>query len=130
MLSPASAAFTMAKKILIVDDEESILYLLQQMLRKQNYIILSANSYEKAKMLVKEYDGLIDLLITDIYLSNNFNGIGLHNEIETYYPLIKTLYISGDINALDNFKEIHSEDLLIKPFDVEKFNKKIQELLK
>jgi hypothetical protein len=54
----------------------------------------------------------------------------LHNEIETYYPLIKTLYISGDINALDRFKEIHSENLLIKPFDVEKFNKKIQELLK
>jgi len=118
------------KTILIVDDEESIVYLLQQMLRKQNYIILSANSYEKAKILVKEYDGLIDLLITDVYLSNNFNGIGLRHEIETYYPLIKTLYISGDINTLDSFKEIHSENLLIKPFDVKEFIKKIQKLLK
>lgn len=118
------------KTILIVDDEVSMLYVLKQVLKDQQYTILSADSYEKAKIFCKEYDGVIDLLITDIHLGNNHNGVELSKEIELFYPLIKILYISGDISISDKFKELNSENLLTKPFDFKKFNERIKDILK
>jgi PAS domain S-box-containing protein len=118
------------KTLLIVDDEESMLYLLKQILKNQNYTILLANSYDKAKIFAKEYAGLIDLLITDINLGHNQTGVQLSNDIEKYYPLMKTFYISGDLCAIDNYEEVNSKNILFKPFDFKEFNEKIQKLLK
>lgn len=119
------------KTILIVDDETTMLHLLKQLLSNK-YTLLLANTFEKAKIFTKEYDGLIDLLIADIHLGNgsNKNGIQLSKEIENYYPLIKKIFITGDISIKDEYKELNSEILFIKPFDFNKFNKKVQELLK
>jgi two-component system response regulator PilR (NtrC family) len=105
-------------KILIVDDEESILDLLSVVFAKEGYSVSKAMSAAKAFELIDKND--FDLIITDIKLPEK-SGMDIldyvHKEKAETPVVMITAY--GTIKqAVEAFK-MGAVDYVMKPFDVE-----------
>jgi CheY-like chemotaxis protein len=79
-------------RILVLDDDESALAGIVELLRDSGYLTTGASSYDAAKRLL----GLepYDLLITDVRL-RGFNGLNLVRQIRRDRPEIGIIIISG-----------------------------------
>lgn len=107
----------MAKKILIVDDSESIREVVSFTLENEGYNILSANDGKDA---LKHLDGQsIDLVITDLHMPN-MNGIDLIKEIRNMdsYKRIPILFLTTESQATkkQEAKDAGATGWIIKPF--------------
>jgi len=80
--------------VLIVEDEASILKLVQTVLERLGYHALTASTPGKAMALAEEHAGAIDLLITDVVMPE-MNGRELAENLQAHYPDIKVLFMSG-----------------------------------
>jgi predicted regulator of Ras-like GTPase activity (Roadblock/LC7/MglB family)/DNA-binding response OmpR family regulator len=119
------------KRVLVVDDEEDMLWMLQRNLNKgmENVEILAAKSGEEALALLS--DRSVDLVITDINMPG-MSGLDLLVEINNQFPgtgvIIMTAYPS---NAYEN-KAMMSGSLrfIEKPFDIKEVRSIVEEVLK
>jgi len=118
------------KRILVVDDEEDVLWMLQKQLNKgmKNVEILAAGSGEKALDILEETN--INLVITDINMPG-INGLDLLIEIKNLYPetgvMIMTAYPSSGFK--DRAMVNGSLKFIEKPFDINDLRKQVQEVL-
>lgn len=80
--------------VLVVEDELSILVLCDHMLKSQGYRVLTANTPGEAIRVAKAHLGKIDLLLTDVVLTE-MNGLDLANKLLPLYPDMKRLFMSG-----------------------------------
>lgn len=118
------------KRVLVVDDEEDMLWMLQRNLNKgmKNVEILSAKSGEKALDILSEKQ--IDLVITDINMPG-ISGLDLLMEINDKYPqtgvIIMTAYPSS---AYENQAMLSGSLRFIeKPFDIKEVRIIVEEVL-
>ena len=112
----------MNSKILIIDDEKDICYLISEILQDEKFITESVfNSSEAIKKLETFRP---DLIILDVWLGPNseLDGIELLKNIMTINPLIPVIVITGHgtvdmaVNAIKN----GAYDFIEKPFNSEK----------
>lgn len=80
--------------VLVVEDEDSILQLCKRMLTELGYCVLTANTPEEAINMVGTHDKEIHLLLTDVVMPK-MNGRDLAEHLQSVYPAIKTLFMSG-----------------------------------
>jgi|GEM_PF-871682 len=80
--------------VLLAEDEDVVLSMGVEILEGLGYAVLAADSPAAALRLAGEYDGPIDLLITDIIMPG-MNGRELAERVQALRPAIKVLYISG-----------------------------------
>ncbi|MEI6209259.1 MAG: PAS domain S-box protein [Desulfuromonadales bacterium] len=80
--------------ILLVEDEQAILNITQMVLSKQGYNVLAANSPLEAIRFAGEHTSEIHLLMTDVVMPE-MNGRDLAKKLQTLYPDLKCLYMSG-----------------------------------
>jgi DNA-binding NtrC family response regulator len=80
-------------KVLVVDDDPSILHLVKELLFAYEYQPILASSGEEALEIASKQTP-IDLLLTDIKMPG-INGIALAKQFSTLYPDIKVLFMSG-----------------------------------
>ena len=119
------------KRVLVVDDEEDMLWMLQRNLNKgmKDVEILAAKSGEEALALLS--DKSVNLVITDINMPG-MSGLDLLIEINNRFPgtgvIIMTAYPS---NAYEN-KAMMSGSLrfIEKPFDIKVVRAIVEEVLK
>jgi len=117
------------EKILIVDDEKSILELLNMVFKKQGYSVENALSAEKAIQLLDEDD--FDLVLTDVKLPKK-SGMDILKYIRENKPQIPVVMITayGTIKrAVEAFKA-GAVDYVLKPFDVEELKIIVEKGLK
>jgi len=104
------------KRILVVDDEESLLAVLSQILEKSGYVVTTAVSGEIAWELFTA--GSFPLVIADIVLPG-LNGIELLQRIKQLRPdtqvIIMTSYASFD--TVSQALHYGAYDYLMKPFE-------------
>jgi DNA-binding NtrC family response regulator len=81
--------------VLVVDDDPSILCLIDELLSANEYRTILASSCEEALEIASKQNS-IDLLLTDIDMSG-INGIVLAKQFCNLYPTIKVLFMSGFI---------------------------------
>jgi signal transduction histidine kinase/CheY-like chemotaxis protein len=79
--------------VLLVDDEPDVVELLKEMLEHKGYTIVTANP-GNAILLAEEYNGRIDLLLTDVMMPE-MNGCELAQKIKAIIPSLKVLFMSG-----------------------------------
>ena len=112
----------MNSKVLIIDDEKDICYLISEILQDEKFITESVlNSSEAIKKLETFRP---DLIILDVWLGPNseLDGIELLKKIMTINPLIPVIVITGHgtvdiaVNAIRN----GAYDFIEKPFNSEK----------
>ncbi|HOA06736.1 MAG TPA: ATP-binding protein [Spirochaetota bacterium] len=116
--------------ILLVEDEIPILNACTEMLQRLNYHVLYTSSPLKAISIAKEYQGSIDLLITDVIMPE-MNGKDLSGKIAELHPGIKHLFMSGytaDIIAHHGVLE-DGVNFLQKPFSLSRFSLKLEEIM-
>ncbi|MCF8050305.1 MAG: PAS domain S-box protein [Desulfobacterales bacterium] len=80
--------------VLVVEDEGSILILTRKMLEGLGYTVLTAGIPGDALRLAEGHVGKIHLLITDVVMPE-MNGRDLAGQLQTYYPDLKCLFMSG-----------------------------------
>ncbi|MGK2907873.1 MAG: PAS domain S-box protein [Desulfuromonadales bacterium] len=80
--------------VLVVEDETSILTLIEEMLNDFGYKVLAANSPAEALDIANTHPGEIHLLITDVVMPG-MNGRVLAGRLQSMHPQLKCLYMSG-----------------------------------
>lgn len=110
----------MAKKILVVDDEELITKSLLKLLNKEGYNAIIARSGKEAIEKIKEE---FDLIICDVRMPE-MDGIETIKQIRVYLEksnrkLIPEVLITGyaDVDKYDIAMDLEVTDYLYKPFD-------------
>ena len=80
--------------ILVVEDDELLRSLVVRLLDSPGYDVLEAESADAALRLVAQYQGKIDLLLTDVVMPS-ISGGELAERIRALLPEIKVLFMSG-----------------------------------
>ncbi len=108
-------------KILIIDDEKDICYLISEILKDEKYITDHALNSDQA---IEKFNQLNpDLIILDVWLSNSkLDGIDLLDEFKLTKPNVPIIIISGHGTVDMAVKAIKSGayDFLEKPFNSDK----------
>ncbi|MCK5537029.1 MAG: response regulator [Bacteroidales bacterium] len=107
----------MEKKILVVDDSESIREILKSLLEEENFLVEVAEDGLKGLDKVKSND--YDLILTDLHMPN-LDGIGFINEARKLENCKRTpiLFLTTETQqeAKDKAKEAGATGWIIKPF--------------
>ena len=116
--------------ILLVEDEEAILEITAMILTELGYCLLKANSPGEALQRAYDYSGEIDLLITDVIMPE-MNGRDLANNLCSYYPQLKSLFMSGYTADIISHQGVLDEGVqfIQKPFRMNELAAKVREVL-
>jgi PAS domain S-box-containing protein len=118
------------KKILIVDDDDSVREVVSEQLTSLGYdAIQASNGPEALEVLARVPD--VDLLFTDIVMSGGLNGREVAEEARKMCPGLSVLFTSGYFEgALVRDGALESGvRLLVKPYRKSELAKKIVEVL-
>lgn len=116
--------------VLVVEDEASVGELVKGMLEDQGYRILLSGTTSDALLFASEYDGPIDLLLTDVVMPA-MNGRELYQRIAALHPEIKVLFMSGYTHDIIAHHNVIDEGInfIQKPFTMEALTGKVREAL-
>ncbi|HVN48006.1 MAG TPA: PAS domain S-box protein [Bacteroidota bacterium] len=116
--------------ILVVEDEPDLIHFVTVALEDYGYKVLSVVSPLDALTLCQEHQQHIDLLITDVIMPE-MNGKELTDHVQSLYPQIKTLYMSGYTADIIARRGILDDDIefLQKPFTPQALAQKVRILL-
>jgi two-component system, cell cycle sensor histidine kinase and response regulator CckA len=81
--------------ILLVEDEAAVRDLARQVLELGGYTVLEATRGSEALLHCQQYQGAIDLLLTDVIMPGGLNGRELAEQVRAVSPGVKVLYMSG-----------------------------------
>ncbi|HEX9462868.1 MAG TPA: response regulator [Alphaproteobacteria bacterium] len=103
------------RTILVVDDDEDVLFTARTYLEDQGYEVLQATNGAAGLELLKG-DTKIDLLFTDIVMPGGMDGFELVRQAKQVRPKLRVLYTSGFFKEMPAVgREMHGE-LLPKPW--------------
>ncbi len=116
--------------ILLVEDEPAILDIERLMLENLGYSVLVASTPNEAIRMAREYEGKIQLLVTDVIMPE-MNGRELANNLVSLCPGIKLLFMSGYTGDLIAHHGVLDDgvNFIEKPFSVQRLAAKVREAL-
>jgi two-component system, cell cycle sensor histidine kinase and response regulator CckA len=123
-------SFSGDEKILLVEDEEKITYLITEILLQYGYKVTSFNNGHQALDEFEIDPDQFDLIITDMYMPQ-MTGKELIQKIMTIRADIPVILCSGD-SYLSNIEDIRTNSrfvLLKKPFLVDELMKVIRNII-
>lgn len=124
----------MAKRILVIDDEELIIKSLKKLLEKNGFIVFVAKRGEDALIIAE--DEKFDLIVADIRMPG-LNGVetirGIYENLrKANCKTIPTIFITGytDEEIEQKARALNPIAYIYKPFDIPELVDKITEVLK
>lgn len=115
-------------KVLVVDDNRDLADIIQSVLEDEGMEVMSANDGIEGYTAYLHFKP--DLVITDIQMPGG-TGIEMMGHIRAHNPMIKTVYMSGEIEAyrpaLEREKKRYPVTFFRKPFSLESLTKLISE---
>ncbi|WP_320040430.1 sigma-54 dependent transcriptional regulator [uncultured Desulfobacter sp.] len=120
---------TAAHKILIVDDDASILEVLGERLSASNFKVLKAKDAAGAEQILKGKNG-VDLLVSDIKMPGK-SGMELFTDIRQALPDLPVIFLTahGTIPDAVEAMKLGAADYIAKPFDGKDLIKKINTVM-
>jgi PAS domain S-box-containing protein len=115
--------------VLLAEDDEVLRNFIVQVLRRNGYQVLEANSGEQAIEVAHAFDGTIDLLLSDFVMAS-LSGRDLALSLLGSRPDLRVLLISGNEEAvvLDGL-ETDVASFLAKPFKPSELIDRVAQLL-
>jgi DNA-binding NtrC family response regulator len=110
----------MSKKILVIDDEQLILFAVERGLSTEGYFISKAQNLQQLNTALK--DAPFDLLITDLYMEEA-SSADIIEMVKKTSPSVKVVRMSGSININDY------SDFIEKPFRIDELREKVRDIL-
>ena len=116
-------------KILIVDDEINIRFVLSAMLKKEGYAVASAADGLEALQFLKT--GRIDVVVTDLKMPH-LDGMGLLNRITEQFPEVPVIIITayGTVATAVEALKKGALDYITKPFELDDLKHVISKAVK
>jgi two-component system cell cycle sensor histidine kinase/response regulator CckA len=116
--------------VLLVEDEEGVRDFAARALTMRGYKVLQASSGDEALELLRQHEGVLDLLVTDV-LMPGMDGPTLAKTVRGLNPTLKVLFISGYPddklqNTGDRPEDFH---FLAKPFSLKQLTSKVKDVL-
>lgn len=104
-------------KILIVDDNRNLAFLLRQRLEDEGHEVATAHSAEEGFAAFLKFAPT--LVLTDISMGE-VDGFEFVRRIRSHNPRVRTIYMTGEVqryqNELDMERRAHCAQVLEKPF--------------
>ncbi|WP_173201558.1 hybrid sensor histidine kinase/response regulator [Geobacter sp. SVR] len=125
----ATAPLSGTGRILLVEDEEMLLWSTTRLLEEIGYTVIQADSPEKALAFCEQNEAF-DLILTDVVMPG-INGRDMVERIRAIKPGVKVLFMSGytaDLVARRGIVE-SGMHFISKPLDMKQLNDKIGQLL-
>ncbi len=118
------------EKILLVEDEPSVLRFMRKALDELGYAVLEAANGEEALRVSEEQEDAADLLVTDVVMPQ-MDGRTLVERMRDRHPQLKVLYVSGyaDVETISPADFGQRADFLQKPFSSGALAHKVRALL-
>lgn len=116
-------------KILIVEDESSLLELTQRSLEKEHYIVESAPDYHTALRKIEDYE--YDLILLDIMLPDG-NGLDLLRHLKAIGKQSNVIILSAKDSIEDKVEglDLGADDYLPKPYHLVELNARIKSVIR
>jgi DNA-binding response OmpR family regulator len=117
------------KKILLVEDDNSLSFLLADNLEQSGYKVVVAADGEKAWNIFCKHD--FDLVVCDVMLPR-LDGFSLGEKMKQKNPEIPLIYLSARGEKDDRIKglKLGADDYMTKPFSIEELELRILIALK
>ena len=119
---------TEAKRILIVDDEQSMCEMLAILLKKEGLEVRSAGSRAEAADLLRQ--GPVDLVLTDVQLPDG-DGLEILRHVKSASPetavVVMTAYGTAEMAVAA--RKLGAEAYILKPFDVDELRIVVRDAL-
>ncbi|MFL5495294.1 MAG: PAS domain S-box protein [Gemmatimonadales bacterium] len=116
--------------VLLVEDEDLVRQLTREILLRNGFRVLEAADGAEALRLVRQYDGQIDLMVTDVVMPR-MSGNELVGHARPLRPDMRVLYVSGySEEAIARHGQLtEGVELLSKPFTPGVLTAKIRQIL-
>lgn len=115
--------------ILLVEDEDTVRKVIERLLDKLGYHVLSARSAEEAIELFDERDEELDLVLTDVVMPG-LTGVEMAEVLKERRPDMRFLFTSGYTSKeLGGNPQAPPEPFLPKPFSMEELSRSVEEAL-
>ena len=104
-------------KILLVDDDDSVLRMMQLALEKNDFdVVAAANVTEALNQIVAQH---FDILITDLHMPNAGDGFAVVTAMRHSQPEAFTVVLSGfpDVQEAMAAILLQADEVLAKPFE-------------
>ncbi|OLO29008.1 DNA-binding response regulator [Alkalihalophilus pseudofirmus] len=108
---------TYTKRILVVEDDESISDIISYSLRKEGYFVKCAFTGEEAYSLMESMQP--NLILLDVMLPDT-NGFDICKQIVQNYPHLPIIMLTARNDIVDKILglELGADDYITKPFDI------------
>ncbi|MBF0331774.1 MAG: response regulator [Candidatus Omnitrophica bacterium] len=115
----------MAKRILIADDEPTVVALAKEKLEEQGYVVATARNGKEAWEIIQ--NAPVDLIVTDVIMPM-MDGVDLYKEIKKTPRLagIPIVIITDNRIFRESFQTLGVEHFLPKPLDATKLIHKVE----
>lgn len=116
--------------ILLIDDEPMLSKISKEILESLGYEVLVASSPREAIHIAQEFEGTIDLLVTDVVMPE-MNGRDLYQNLKTILPKLKVLFMSGyTVNIIADNGVINDDVYFLqKPFTRNELAVKVRQII-
>ena len=114
-----------AKKILIVEDNVVLRFVLAEFLRDAGFAVVEASSGDEARSFLNTPNS-VSLVFTDVHMPGETDGITLARIVTDALPQVKVVVTSGELSRLKAPKGI---PFVPKPYDLPKLQELFKSLL-
>ena len=116
-------------KILVVEDDPTILDMIKKMLSLLDQDVVAFNNPLELLNMAENYKNQINILIADVIMPQ-MNGIELYNKLKTSIPHLKVIFISGysDSGYKELMNDIKSSVFLQKPFTMDDLKEALKKI--
>lgn len=123
-------SFEGSETILVVEDDDSLRKLSRTIFERYGYKVLDARSGKEALRIAREYEGAIQLVLTDVVMPE-MNGAELVKILVRLKPDLKFIFMSGYSENTISFHGLSNSDfdLIEKPFSTETLVGKVRKVL-
>ena len=128
---PAKTASAGKETILVAEDQPDLRWMICQFLQERGYSVLEAKDGGDAVALAEQYQGTIDVLLTDVVMPQ-IRGGEVARRLSASRPQMKVIFMSGytegEFGAVPENSEAGTT-ILQKPFELDSLAGKIREVL-
>jgi PAS domain S-box-containing protein len=120
------------EKILLVEDEPGLCAMVEGILRRCGYTVVTAPNGVEAIATWTKHGGIFDLLLTDMVMPEGVTGQQLAQKLQVYAPDLKVIYSSGysvDLVSNDSLDLTDGVNFLQKPYHPHKLAQTVRACL-
>ena len=112
--------------ILVIEDDSSVLSLVQRLLTAKGYTILTAHDPKDAEVVLARHGKLPDLLLTDIILGGE-TGVEYARSLKEAHPRLKIIFMTGLAHRAPAALRTGLGPVLHKPFGADELYRIVEE---